>query len=37
MSKEGLEVQKNYPLNKKVKEFFLELGLCKPTGIMNDK
>ncbi len=37
MSQKGLEVQKNYPLRKKVSEFFGVVGVCKQTGTMKDK
>mgnify|MGYP000382190016 CR=1 FL=1 len=37
MSQKGLEVQKNYPLRKKVSEFFWGGCVCKQTGTMKDK
>lgn len=37
MSIKGLEAQRNYPLNKKLKEIFWVLGVCKQTGTMKDR
>lgn len=38
MSQKGLETQRNYPLHKKVREFFWGgAGVCRQTGIMKDK
>ena len=34
MSIKGLEAQRNYPLNKKLKEIFC---VCKQTGTMKDR
>ena len=37
MSQKGLETQKNYPLNKKLKEIFWGAWCMQQTGTMKDR